>query len=340
MTISVIIPTFRRINELTRCLSALQKQQRPAEQVLVTVRDTDLETRAFLATRPAEGLLIQIVDVTEPGVIAAMNAALGVARGDVIALTDDDAAPWADWVERIEQHFAGDPLLGGVGGRDWQYRPGETDYGLEQHPGEMKWWGRVTAGHHDAAPGPPREVTVIKGVNCAYRAVPLKAVGFDTRLAGTGAQVHWELSLGLAMLRGGWKVVFDPALGVDHFPAVRFDEDQRLRFNCAAQRNAVANETLALWEHLPAKHRAAFFLWSALIGTCTAPGLVQVPRLAITMPRLRLMPRKYLFPLWWSTVRGRLQGLTMYRASRALDRAAPKPPSPAARAVANEEEGA
>lgn len=283
----------------------MRAQTRPASDIVVTVRHTDPETRAFLSTA-AGGLSLRVVEVREHGVVAAMNAGLAACAGDVIALTDDDAEPWPDWLERIERHFAEDPLLGGVGGRDWQYKGGKLDDGAESRSGELQWWGRVIGNHHHALPGPPRQVAVIKGVNCAYRAGPLREIGFDHRLAGTGAQVHWELSLGLALCRRGWKVVFDPALGVNHYPAVRFDEDQRVRFSSLAQRNASANETLVLAEHLRGVRRFIFLAWALVVGTRAAPGLAQVPRLLLTR-------ESNVLPRWWSTLQGRWAGLKMLR---------------------------
>jgi GT2 family glycosyltransferase len=306
MTISVIVPTFRRVPDLSRCLASLQKQSRPADQVLLTVRDIDQETRAFLGSFDAAGLNLRVVDVAAPGVIAAMNAALAVASGDIIALTDDDGAPWPDWLGKIEGYFTSDATLGALGGRDWQYKQGKFDDGAEARCGEMQWWGRVTGMHHHAAPGPPREVVVIKGVNSAYRAAALKPIGFDTRLAGTGAQVHWELSLGLALKRAGWKILFDPAIAVDHFPAARFDEDQRGIFSGAAPGNAVANETLVLFEHFKGLQRWVFVLWAFLVGTRASPGLAQLPRLL-----MKRTPR--VGALWLATQIGRCRGVSMYR---------------------------
>jgi len=150
---------------------------------------------------------------------------------------------------------------------------------------------------------------VLKGVNCAYRAAPLQQIGFDTRMAGGGAQVHWELALGLAMRRAGWKLLLDPAIAVDHYPAPRFDEDQRQAFSDIAQRDAVANETLALFEHLRGLSRAAFLVWAAMVGTGSAPGLLQIPRLMINR-------RPHALGLWWATVRGRVAGLNAFRETR------------------------
>lgn len=309
MTISVLIPTYRRPADLRRCLAALARQERRADQVIVVAREDDDESRACFESMAPIAAEQTLVRVREPGVVAAMNAGVAHATGDVVALTDDDAAPWPDWLARIERYFAGDERLGGVGGRDWIYRDGQLDNGRATRCGELRWWGRLTSGHHHAAPGIPREVHVLKGVNCAYRTPLLNRFGFDARLAGAGAQVHWELSLGLALRRDGWTLLFDPGLGVDHYPAARFDEDQRGRFNGVAQRNATANETMVLAEHLPAVQRAVYLAWAGLIGTSAAPGLLQVPRLMLSGQR-RVLPR------WWATLRGRVAGLRMYRRSR------------------------
>ena len=301
MLISVIVPTYRRAEDLRRCLAAVTGQRQAATEVLVVARADDAESRRAAAESAAG---VRVVTVEEPGVIAAMNAGLAAAGGELVLLTDDDAAPWPDWIERIEQAFVADPRLGVLGGKDWQFHgPARTpDVGVETRSGALQWHGRMIGMHHWAAAGPAREVTVVKGVNMAVRAEALRAVGgFDERLAGTGAQVHWELALCLAIRRAGWKVVFDPSLGVDHFPAPRFDEDQRNHFDEAAQRNMVFNETLVLAEHFSPLRRTAFAIWATAVGTRGAPGLVQ-------LLRARLNGRENGWQRFVATMRGRVGG--------------------------------
>jgi glycosyltransferase involved in cell wall biosynthesis len=96
MRISVLVPTYRRKNDLKRCLQALQVQSSPVDELLVIVRDTDHETRTFLSSFDLSALPIKIIDVVQPGVIAALNAGLKMAQGDIVAMTDDDAAPHPD----------------------------------------------------------------------------------------------------------------------------------------------------------------------------------------------------------------------------------------------------
>jgi hypothetical protein len=133
--------------------------------------------------------------------------------------------------------------------------------------------------------GGPREVDVLAVGSSAYRRVALQHIGFDRRMWGTGAQVHWELSLGLQLKRAGWRLIYDPAVSVDHYLGTRFDEDQRytVNFNAKAMTDAVHNETLALLEFLPPVQRVLFVVWATVIGTRAAPGLVQW---------LRFLPRE------------------------------------------------
>jgi len=71
--------------------------------------------------------------------------------------------------------------------------------------------------------------------------------------------------------------IYDPRVAVDHYPAQRFDEDQRNKFNQIAFLNRVHNETLILLEHLPPVRRVA--LHCAISGKRDAPG-----RTVVTIP--------------------------------------------------------
>ncbi len=274
LTISVVIPSYCRPKDLARCLDALKKQKRPADEVLVVVRDTDTETWTFIQTLNPEFLPLRTATVKVSGVVAAMNVGMDAASGDIVAFTDDDAAPHTDWLERIEAHFLSDSNIGGVGGRDWVYHGTQLEEGEREVVGQLQWFGRVIGGHHLGV-GEAREVDVLKGVNMSFRRSAIGKMHFDTRMRGTGAQVHFELAFNLALKRAGWKLIYDPKVAVDHFPAQRFDEDQRNKFNDIALVNAVHNETLVLLENLPLTRRTAFAIWATFVGTRDAPGFLQ-----------------------------------------------------------------
>ncbi len=65
-------------------------------------RDTDVEAWAFLNTFNSHRLALHTAKVKIPGVVAAMNLKLEMAQGDILAFTDDDAAPGPDWLARME----------------------------------------------------------------------------------------------------------------------------------------------------------------------------------------------------------------------------------------------
>jgi cellulose synthase/poly-beta-1,6-N-acetylglucosamine synthase-like glycosyltransferase len=274
LTMSVVIPSYRRPKDLARCLDALKKQKRPADEILVVVRDTDTETWTFVQTLNPEFLPLRTATVSVSGVVAAMNAGMDAACGDIIAFTDDDAAPHTDWLERIEAHFLSDSNIGGVGGRDWVYHGTQLEEGERQVVGQVQWFGRVIGEHHLGV-GEAREVDVLKGVNMSFRRSAIGQMHFDPRMRGTGAQVHFELAFSLSLKRAGWKLIYDPRVAVDHYPAQRFDEDQRNRFNDIALINAVHNETLVLLEHFPPARRTAFLIWATLVGTRDSLGFIQ-----------------------------------------------------------------
>ncbi len=297
---TVLIPTYRRPLDLSRCLLALQAQTKPVDQVIVVVRDTDSDTWQFLADFPTDKLPLQTVTVSVPGVVAALNAGLAAVEGDIVSITDDDAAPHPDWLEKINAHFLADSRIAGVGGRDWIYQGNKLEDGSQSVVGKLQWFGRVIGNHHLGV-GEAREVDVLKGVNMSFRHAAIAQLYFDERMRGTGAQVHFEMAFTFALQRAGWKLIYDPQVAVDHYPAQRFDEDQRHNFNEMAFINLVHNETLVLLDYLPSLRRAVFLLWAILIGTRDSLGLVQWLRLLPSQGQLA--SKKFL-----ASLRGRWLG--------------------------------
>jgi len=307
MLISVLIPTYRRPKDLARCLEALKKQTRLADEVLVVVRNTDAETWTLLKTFHPDYLPVRPVIVEIPGQVAALNAGLDAAQGDIIAITDDDAAPHPEWLARIEAHFLYDNRIGGVGGRDWVYNGSQLDDRVRQMVGQVQWFGRVIGNHHLGA-GEPRGVDVLKGANMSYRRTAISQKRFDQRLRGTGSQINNDMAFSLALKREGWKLIYDPLVAVDHYPAQRFDEDQRHQFNHLAFANRIHNETLALLEYLPPLQRTGFLIWAVWVGTRGSPGFLQC---------LRFLPQEGTLAgqKWLASLQGRWQGWQTWRQS-------------------------
>jgi GT2 family glycosyltransferase len=309
MRISVVVPTFERPGDLVRCLRALQRQNRAPDEVILVTHASDSATGSLLTGYDYEGLPVRLVTVQEPGGVAALNAGLEAASGDVIAFTDDDAAPKPDWLARIEDHFQRDPAVGGVGGRDWIHENGGMLVGRATSVNRIQWFGRVIGNNHLELPS-TREVDVLKGVNMSYRRQAVRGVRFDVRLRGTGSQSSVDHAFALRAKRAGWKLLYDPAVAVDHFPGHRPSHDPR-EHTPAGVRYAAHNETLTLLEHLPVPRRLVFFLYALLVGSWHVPGMAQwirMKRRGTESPGALVM----------ASLRGRLDGLrTFWQTGRA-----------------------
>ena len=273
MDITVIVPTYKRPDDLRRCLDALKRQTLPAARVNVIRRDIDTATEAMLAAYDPGTLAMQVHIVTVPGVVAALNIGLAQAVGEAVAMTDDDAAPHPDWLERIAGHFSADARVGGVGGRDRIFQGDrKDDWPPQARVGVSSWYGR-SWGNHNCGFGPAREVEDLKGVCMAFRRSAIGALRFDRRLRGVGAQVANESLFGGAIRCAGWKLIYDPAVLVDHYPSVRPDSDQRNQIDRGALRDLIHNSTLSYLECMPPARSTALLLYQLVWGSRNTPGL-------------------------------------------------------------------
>ncbi len=275
--ISVLVPSYRRPQQLERCLAALVSQERHADQIIIVIHAEDDETRRVVLQRKGR-LPIDMVEVAVTGQVWALNAGLAHVRGEIVAITDDDAAPRPQWLKRIEEHFSSDPKIGGVGGRDWVHEDGTIVQGQKTLVGRVLWFGRIVGDHHQGG-GAARDVDILKGANCSFRMAAIQNIGFDSRLRGKGAQVHNDMLASLAVRKAGWRLVYDPDVAVDHFPAQRFDNDQRRSFNSTATADRTYNLRLALRMVSPGWKRMAALIWFYLVGTRDEPGLLSFLRM-------------------------------------------------------------
>jgi glycosyltransferase involved in cell wall biosynthesis len=113
--ISVLVPTYQREDLLCRALADILAQRHPSFETIVLDQTPQHrpETRAFLAE---VGPRIRHVPLERPGLMAALNAGLRLARGAIVWLTDDDVRiEDATLLERHEAVHA-DARVGAVAG--------------------------------------------------------------------------------------------------------------------------------------------------------------------------------------------------------------------------------
>ncbi len=299
---SVIVASYKRPADLRRCLAALAAQTLPPAQVVVAAREDDAETRALLDA-PDLPLALDVQLVREAGQRAAMTRGLAAARSEIVCFTDDDTAPRPEWLETIVARFGSDAATGAVGGRDVVHERGGTIDGTAERVGCVLWFGRTLGNHH--LESRLQDVRFLKGANMAYRRSAL--AGFDEALLGTGPQVCMDMEASLSVACRGWRVVYDPEVVVDHYPAPRHDEDQRERPTVTARANAIHNQLYVLLKHAPMWQKPVVVLYAFLVGYRHAPGLlVLLERLARERDRRAVALR------FVAAMRGRLLALWTY----------------------------
>jgi len=106
---SVCICTYNRAERLGETLAALQAMDVPPDcnaEILVVDNNSSDDTRTVVDDAVRCGpLRVVYAFEARQGKSFALNTAMQYARGDVIALTDDDVIPRRDWLARIVRHF-------------------------------------------------------------------------------------------------------------------------------------------------------------------------------------------------------------------------------------------
>jgi len=311
MNISVFIPTYQRVDNLQRCLNALRMQTRLPDLVLLAMRDEDFQTRRLISEYSQGPLNLRIIDVFQPGIIAAHQASYPNFSGDIVAITDDDAAPTPDWLAKIEHYFMLYPDVGGVGGRDILHQNEmPLDLDLANKVGKINRFGNVIGNHHIGT-GEVRDVDVLKGVNSSYRIDVFREYQLPACLRSNGTNSHWDLAVSLHAKSLGWRLLYDPALVVNHFQGKRVGMAERVRattrdsYNPEKLVDSVFNQTYLLLQYLPPARRIVFLLWSILVGSRGRRGLAQC---------LRFMPNEGILSLrkFLASAKGRWLGWQEY----------------------------
>ncbi len=268
MKISIIVPSYHRPDALASCLTSLEALTRPADEIIVVLHASDKESPAIVSLH--SGVRTVVVDL--PGAVRAMTAGACASGGDVICFTDDDACPRPDWLDRIEACLVHDPDVAAVGGRDVIHDPDGSlrPMTLTDNVGTLTWFGRLIGNHHRGT-GPARDVNVLKGVNCAYRRADL---ALPAGLRGAGTQIHFEVAMGVTITSNGRRLVYDPNILVDHYPAVRQDADKRGAPPVEAVNGHAYNLTTAIGL-LGTSRLVTRVLYATLIGDVAMPGIIR-----------------------------------------------------------------
>ena len=115
--VSIVIPTYARPERLRECLAALARQTMPADTFeIVVVDDGSRQPVVPSEAKSLVGPTIRVIRQQNTGPSAARNRGVAEARGELIALTDDDCLPTPTWLESLvtAHRHCPDALVGGI----------------------------------------------------------------------------------------------------------------------------------------------------------------------------------------------------------------------------------
>jgi glycosyltransferase involved in cell wall biosynthesis len=284
LSVSIVIPTLWRLDILEKSIGAVVKMDIQPIEILVICRPKDdTETYEWLVNISKEIETLKIVTIDIPGQVQAMNAAIPLAKGDIVAILDDDALPKCNWLSEIIKCYK-DPKVGAVGGRDVVHAHDKVyDTPQVQVAGVRNFWGTIVGNHHLVV-GKAREVDVIKGCNLTFRRSAVGKLRFDERLLGKGAQVGNDSWFSLCVKQLGYKVILNPQAIVDHFPAERADGargslSKEKCFEHTVNNIAIAVSFLDLWKKLK------FISFYIVVGSRFCPGVLQFLNALLERPK-------------------------------------------------------
>ena len=222
---TVAVSTRDRTDDLRRCLDALMRLPDDGQELLVIDNCPATEaTRDLVAQYPTVRYLREMV----PGLNAVRNRACREARHDIVAYTDDDAAPDPNWLRALLANFE-DPLVTCVTGlvmpleletpaQEWSERFSPHGRGFVRRSFDMSNWS------------PLRSSQTGVGANFAIRRSVLDRVGpFDEALGpGTPTRTGDETELWSRLLTAGDRIVYDPAALVWHRHRRTWEELQKM----------------------------------------------------------------------------------------------------------------
>jgi GT2 family glycosyltransferase len=212
---TVVVTTCAQPEQLIRCLDALESSRYHTFEVVVVENRPGPQSQTREAVRGYAR--VRYVEEPVPGLSRARNAGLAVARGEVVAFTDDDVVVDPDWLPALVAAFDAAPDVAAVTGLILPLTlDSEAQLLLEQFAAFGKGFAPVT---HRLVEGRARDPlfpytagALGSGANTAVRTEVLRAMGgFDATLgAGTPAMGGEDLDLLIRLILDGHAVRYEP----------------------------------------------------------------------------------------------------------------------------------
>ncbi len=273
-TFSVVIATRNRQALLAQTLDSLAAQDWPANRLEVIVADngsTDATPEVVTSLgRRCGAPLVRYLFVETPGKSAAVNQALSIATGDLVALTDDDVRTERDWLTRLAVAFdeTGAHFVAGRVKPAWESDPPDwlspSLYGVIAVPDNGDERVPIAATQQRVMP---------IGANMAVRREVVQRIGglrADLGKLDGSLRTGEDHEFFLRMLRAGCNGVYEPTAVVHHrVGAERLDRRYFLRWLHQNGRDVARLSRSYALPGVPSLMRAPRYLWREAMHDCT-----------------------------------------------------------------------
>lgn len=226
--LSVIVCTRDRPHALARCLASLAAQDSPPGQIIVV--DNSERRTAEAVTAGVEG--VQYVHEPRRGLSVARNAGVRTSRGALIAFTDDDVEPRANWTAEIVRAFSSAAVEAVTGlvlparldtpaQSFFQLRMGGLGSGCVPMIFDSRFFAETSATGAQVW-------RVGAGANMAFRRSLFDRIGlFDERLGAGASGCSEDSELWYRLLATGGACLFEPRACVVHHHRKHWNELRR-----------------------------------------------------------------------------------------------------------------
>jgi len=212
--VSVIVVNWNGQHLLAPCLAALQAQTFTDYELIVVDNGSTDGSTAWLAAHHPQAQVIALE--SNQGFSGGNNVGLRVARGQFIALLNNDAEAAPGWLAALVQALQADPQAAACDSRVYFHHQRNRVWAAG---GDYTISGGVL--HRDYQQqdpdGPPSGAAgeVFIAIACAalYRRTALERVGFFDELFFSGYE---DVDLSFRLLAAGWRVLHAPQAVVDH----------------------------------------------------------------------------------------------------------------------------
>lgn len=221
MKLSVVIATYNRKSKVVTVLEKLFHSARAAHlakdefEILVVDNASTDDTFAALTMvkNQHSEFILHVIHETKKGTAHARNAGLKVARGEILAILDDDCNVDETYVAEIIRLFSADaePVL--RGGRVLLGDPLDLPVSIQESVKPLRWKKGVINDHHLGA-------GVVPGANMIFPRKILETIGLYDPLFGVGAAgipAGEDSDYIYRAFAAGFAIEYCPSIIVRHF---------------------------------------------------------------------------------------------------------------------------